>query len=141
MSDQYKEADRVILEEVWGRGEVDKLDAIVAPDIVHHDPFDTNAADGLTGMKRTIANYRQAFPDVRFTVEDQLVEGDKLLTRWSSVGTHTGSLMGETPTGAEVRLTGMVVERFEDGKIVEAWRNWDVLTLLTRIGVMVPASR
>ena len=139
MSDEhewFKEADRIILEVVWSTGDVDRLDEIVAGDIVHHDPFDQNAADGLAGMKRTIASYREAFPDVRFQVEDQLAEADKVLTRWSSVGTHTGSLMGETPTGKTVQLTGMVVERFEDGKIVEAWRNWDILTLLQRIGVL-----
>lgn len=135
MSEQFKAADRTILE-VWSTGDVDRLDDLVAADIVHHDPYDPNAAAGLAGMKRGIIDYRKAFPDVEFVVEDQVAEGDKVLTRWRSTATHLGSLMGEEPTGNRVTCTGMVVERFEDGKIVEAWRNWDALALLLSIGVV-----
>lgn len=133
--ERYKEVDREILE-VWSTGEVGRLDDLVAVRVVHHDPYDPHASGGLEGMKQMIATYRQAFPDVQFTVEDQVAEGDKVVTRWSSRGTHLGSLMGEEPTGKVVVCTGMVIERFENGKIVEAWRNWDALTLLTRIGAL-----
>jgi uncharacterized protein len=130
--EQLKSADRAVLE-VWSTGDVDRLDEIVAPDVVHHDPYDRYASDGLEGMKRAIVAYRRAFPDVTFTVEDQVAEGDEVVTRWRSVGTHLGSLMGETPTGKVVKLGGMVIERFEAGKIVEAWRNWDVEALVRQI--------
>lgn len=134
-SEYYKAADRAILE-VWSTGDLDRLDDLVAQDVVHHDPYDPQASSGLDGMKKTIAVYRQAFPDAVFTVEDQIAEGDKVVTRWRSVGTHLGSLTGEAPTGASVTCTGMAVEQFEDRKVVEAWRNWDALRLLTSIGAL-----
>jgi steroid delta-isomerase-like uncharacterized protein len=133
VSEEHKAADRAVFE-VWSTGEVDRLDALVAVDVVHHDPYDRHAAGGLAGMKQAVAAYRRAFPDARFTVEDQVAEGDRVVTRWRSRGTHLGSLMGETPTGRLVACSGMVIERFEDGKVVEAWRNWDALALMVGIG-------
>lgn len=137
MLEEYKRADQIVLE-VWSTGEVERLDELIATDVVHHDPYDQNAL-GLDGMKQSIAAYRRAFPDAVFTVEDQVGEGDKVVTRWSSRGTHLGSLLGEEPTGKVVACSGMVIERFEGGKVVEAWRNWDALALLSAIGVFRPA--
>ena len=125
--------------DVWNSGDLDRLDDLVAPDVVHHDPYDPNGADGLEGLKRTIADYRAAFPDVRFTVEDQVAEGDKVVTRWRSTGTHDGEWMGRPPTGRRTVVTGIAIERFEDGRIVESWRNYDVLGMLQSIGAITPA--
>ena len=80
--------------------------------------------------------YRQAFPDFRFTVEDQLAEGDRVATRWTWQGTHSGEFMGAAPTGKEVKLTGMTIHRLRNGKIQEGWFNWDFLGELRQIGVV-----
>jgi predicted ester cyclase len=83
--------------------------------------------------------YYAAFPDLRFTVEDQVAEGDKVVTRWSSEGTHKGELMGIAPTGKHAAgVTGISIDRYLDGKFVEGWANWDTLGLMQKLGV-IPA--
>lgn len=122
--------------EVWSSGELDRLDELVAPGVVHHDPYDPNAADGLEGLKRSIAGNRRAFPDLELTVEDQVAEGDKVATRWAAEMTHLGEVQGAPPTGNRITLRGITIERFEDGKVVEAWRSMDMLGLLRGIGAL-----
>lgn len=67
--------------DVWSTGDIHRLDELVAPGVVHHDPYDPHGADGLLGMKRTIEFNRDAFPDMQLTVEDQVAQGDKVVTR------------------------------------------------------------
>jgi steroid delta-isomerase-like uncharacterized protein len=130
-----KAAARAVFE-VWSTGELDRLDALVAPDVVHHDPYDPNGDQGLEGMKRTIELNRTAFPDMRLVVEDQVAEGDKVVTRWRGEMTHRGDLGGTAPTGKHATISGITIDRFENGKIVEAWRNMDTLGLLRGIGAL-----
>jgi ketosteroid isomerase-like protein len=96
--------------DVWNEGGLERLDPLIDPDVVHHDPYDPRGADGLAGMKETIASVRSRYPALRLTVDDQIAEGDRVATRWS----------GELESGREI--TGITIDRFEDGKIVEAWR-------------------
>jgi predicted ester cyclase len=135
VSEHNKAVARAVFD-VWSTGEIQRLDELVAPDVVHHDPYDPHAAEGLVGMKRTIELNRNAFPDMRLTVEDQVAEGDKVVTRWRGQMTHTGELAGAAPTGRRVTITGITIDRFEDGRIVEAWRSMDTLGLLQGIGVL-----
>jgi steroid delta-isomerase-like uncharacterized protein len=124
--------------DVWSTGELERLDDLVAGDVVHHDPYDPNGADGLDGMKRTIELNRRAFPDMRLEVEDQIAEGDKVVTRWRGEMTHRGELGGAAPSGKQVTITGITIDRFENGRIVEAWRSMDTLGLLRGIGALGP---
>jgi steroid delta-isomerase-like uncharacterized protein len=133
--EEHKLAARAVFE-VWSTGELDRLDGLVAADVVHHDPYDPHGADGLAGMKRTIELNRRAFPDMRLTALDQVAEGDKVATRWRAEMTHTGELAGAPPTGRRVTITGITIDRFESGKIVEAWRSMDTLGLLQAIGAL-----
>jgi steroid delta-isomerase-like uncharacterized protein len=133
VSEQNKAIARAEFE-VWSTGEVSRLDDMVAADVVHHDPYDPNAAHGLEGLKKSIAMNRAAFPDMRVEVEDQVAEGDKVTTRWIVTMTHEGELGGTVATGRRVTVRGITIERFEDGKVVEAWRSMDTLGLLRQIG-------
>ena len=138
MSEENKAVARGVFE-AWNRGDLDALDDPVARDVVDHDPQDPHAGEGLEGLKKTITMYREAFPDVNFTVEEQVAEGDLVATRWTATGTHEGELMGMQPTGKQATVTGMAIDRIEGGKIVEAWGNWDTLGLLQQIGA-IPAA-
>jgi steroid delta-isomerase-like uncharacterized protein len=135
MSEHDKAAARAVFD-VWSTGEIGRLDDLVAPDVVHHDPYDPNAAEGLEGMKRTIELNRVAFPDMRLSVKDQVAEDDKVVTRWSGEMTHLGELAGAAPTGNRVTISGITIDRFQDGKIVEAWRSMDMLSVLRGIGAL-----
>jgi predicted ester cyclase len=132
MSEDNKAAARAVFT-VWSTGAIDRLDDLVDRDVVHHDPYDPNAAEGLDGMKRTIELNRRAFPDMRLIVEDQVAEGDKVVTRWRGEMTHLGELSGATPTGNRVTISGITIDRFEHGKIVEAWRSMDMLSVMRQI--------
>ncbi|HZA89112.1 MAG TPA: ester cyclase [Solirubrobacterales bacterium] len=110
MSERNKAAARAEFE-VWSTGELDRLDELVAPDVVHHDPYDPHASEGLDGLKKTIRLNRTAFPDMRITVEDQVAEGDKVTTRWTATMTHEGELGGAAPTGKRATIAGITIER------------------------------
>jgi predicted ester cyclase len=83
-----------------------------------------------------VSTYRAAFPDARITVEQQLAEGDLVATRWSGRGTHDGELMGVSPTGKQVTVSGLTISRLEGGKIVEEFQNWDTLGMLQQLGAV-----
>jgi steroid delta-isomerase-like uncharacterized protein len=134
MSDQNKAAARTFFD-IFNSGDVDRLDEIMSPSWVDHDPQNPFAEEGLEGTKKVISMYREAFPDLRVMVEDQVAEGDRVVTRWTATGTHQGELMGITPTGRNSTVTGLSMDRFEGGKIVEGWNNWDTLGMLQQLGV------
>jgi ketosteroid isomerase-like protein len=126
MSDRErnKAAARAVFE-VWSTGDLDRLDALVSLDVVHHDPYDPHALERLAGMKRTIAKSRGLTPDLVLTVEDQIAEADKVATRWTASMTRDGK---------RLTLKGITLDRFEHGRIVEAWRCMDRLRLLQQSG-------
>src|SRR5687768_11683939 len=98
MSEENKVIARAVYE-AWESGDLDRLDDLVAADSVDHDPYNPHGSEGLEGFKKTITMYREAFPDTQFTIEDQIAEGDKVVTRWTATGTHEGELMGAAPSG------------------------------------------
>jgi steroid delta-isomerase-like uncharacterized protein len=135
MSEENKAVARRFFE-LWEQGDLDALGEVLAQDSVDHDPYNPHGQEGLEGAKKTIAMYRDAFPDTSFTIEDQLVDGDKVATRWTATGTHQGELMGMQPTGKKATLSGITIDRIEDGRIVEGWTNWDTLALMQNIGAI-----
>jgi predicted ester cyclase len=89
-------------------------------------------------MRAFAHEFRTGFPDFRDTVDLQLAEGDLVATRATSSGTHTGPFQGIAPTGKRLSWTGIVIDRVQDGRIVESWGNWDMMGLLQQLGA-VPA--
>ncbi len=94
---------------------------------------------GIEGLTQFVSMMRSAFPNLRITLEDDMAEGDKVVTRWIGQGTHQGELMGIAPTGNQVTMTGITMHRIEDTKIVEEWSNWDALGLMHQIGAVPPS--
>jgi predicted ester cyclase len=80
--------------------------------------------------------YRNAFPDVQMRVEDQVAEGDMVVTRWIASGTHQGDLMGIAPTGNRMTVAGTSIERVVNGKIEETWDNYDALGMMQQLGAI-----
>jgi len=126
MSERNKGVSRVAFE-VWSTGDLDRLDEYIASDVVHHDPYDPHGAEGLVGMKKSIKRNRSNYPDLHMLVEDQVAEGRKVATRWTATMTHEGK---------KVTLKGITIDRFENNKIVEAWRCMDMLGLLRQTGAV-----
>ncbi|MEU1413890.1 ester cyclase [Streptomyces sp. NPDC005731] len=119
---------------VAARGELPPLDGLLAENYHDHDPANEQDTIGMDAMRREIREWRAGF-DFAFTVEDQIAEGDKVCTRWSWKGRHTGEFLGIPPTGREVTMTGTTVFRCgADGKIVEGWWQYDRLGLMAQLG-------
>ena len=137
MSEENKAIARRALAEVWsGQGDLDAADELYAPNYVDHDPASPEDIRGPEGAKELASMYRNAFPDYRFSVEDQVTEGDMMVTRWIGSGTHQGEIMGIAPTGNRVTYAGTSVERIVDGKIEETWDNYDALGMMQQIGAI-----
>ncbi len=126
---------RRLYDEVFNKGNLSAADEILAPNYSLHDPAAPKFAGGRQAYKRFQARYLKAFPDHRITVEDQIAEGNKVVTRWVARGTHRGDLQGIRPTGKRVTVTGITISRISRGKIAEDWQNWDSLGLLQQLGV------
>ena len=133
-TEENKAKVRRIIEEVWNGGNLAVLDELVAPNCVFHDPRTTFS--GPEGIKRYVMMYRMAFPDVHFTIDDLIAEGERVVIRWTVTGTHKGELQGIAPTGRSVRVMGMVISRFAKGKVEEDWINFDALGLMQQLGVV-----
>jgi len=124
--------------EIVGKGSLDTLEEalkeVYANAIVMHEPDED--VRGIEGMTQFVSMIRSALPDLRIMLEDDIAEGDKVVSRWRAQGTHQGELMGIAATGNEVAITGITIHRVEEGKIVEEWENWDALGLMQQIGAV-----
>jgi predicted ester cyclase len=135
------EASRRLLEESFNDGKLELADELISPEAVNHDPAEPASLRALRGpelFKQTVTMYRTAFPDVRITVDDVIAAGDKVALRWHSEGTHRGELAGYAPTGARGSVTGISIDRWKDGKVVESWSEWDNLGLARQLGAAPP---
>ena len=124
-ADRMKAIARIEFEEVYSKGRVELLDEIVDERYVCYDPALGEPVRGRQGLRDAVLGFRAAMPDLTFTVDQQLAEGDRVVTAWAATGTHTGDLMGVPGTGRLVTMAGVDIERFEDGRIVEVWALWD----------------
>ena len=134
MSEKHIAMALRIYEEIWNQGKLDVADELFDASYVSHG-LGVDLPPGPEGFKQFVSMYRSAFPDARFTIEDQIVEGDKVVTRWTAHGTHKGELMGISATGKQVVATGISINQFVEGKVVEAWSNWDGLGMMQQLGV------
>ena len=100
--------------EIFTGGNLGVADEIFAADNVNHDP--TGWPLGPQGANTAASAYRAGYSDLAFTIEDQIVEGDRVATRWTAHGTHNGELYAVPPTGKKVTVTGMSIERIAEGK-------------------------
>jgi steroid delta-isomerase-like uncharacterized protein len=112
---------------------VDQLDSLLDPNMIVHGPFPME--QGAEAFKRTLAATRRAFPDMRIQIEAGAVREGLVFRRWRMTGTHEAEFLGIAPTGRSVQLSGVDIERIENGRIVEHWTYWDRLSLAEQLGV------
>jgi steroid delta-isomerase-like uncharacterized protein len=138
--DELKAMARRFFEEVWNQGSLSALDELTAPEAVAHVVGHRGPIQGVDAIRQTVVMYRSAFPDIHYTVEDQIAEGDKVLSRWTIRATHRGELQGIPPTGKSFTISGMTVDQGRDGQFIQSWINWDMLSMLQQIGVVPEPS-
>jgi steroid delta-isomerase-like uncharacterized protein len=132
-TDNQRLADQV-WEEIWHRGELGRMNDLFSPDFVRHDPGRELRGPELN--RQFIEGLRAAFPDVRYTVLDQIAKDDKVVVRYRFQGTHRGVFQGMPPTQKQVTYSGILIYRIEDGKIAEQWTEMDLLGLLRQLGAL-----
>jgi steroid delta-isomerase-like uncharacterized protein len=134
VSDDNKDCVRRLFEEVLNRGKLSLLDTLIGAAYVDHNPSPGQPA-GAAGVKGKVETLRSAFPDLRFSLEELVAEGDLVAARYSWRGTHKGeAFLGIPPSGKSILVRGMDFYRFRDGKIVEHWDNVDELGMLSQLG-------
>src|SRR5947209_13602117 len=126
--EENKAKSRRLFEECFNQGQLAAADEVIDPSAADHDPSMPERLRSRRGpdmFKEVVSMYRTAFPDLHITVEDQVAEGEQVVTRWRSEGTHRGELEGLAPTNIHASVEGISIDRFENGKIVETWTHWD----------------
>ena len=137
LSETNKTVSRRLFEEVWNKGNLAVLNEIIANDHVNSGPGTLpGLPTGPEGAKQFVMIYRNAFPDTHFTTDEQIAEGDKVVTRWTAHGTHQGELLGIPATDKSSTVTGISVDRIVDGKIVESWGIFDQFGMMQQLGVI-----
>ena len=135
MSEENKTIARKFLR-MFELGDPGMADEIVAADYYNHDAPDPRI--GSEGVKAFVTTFKNAVPDAQFRIEYQVAEGDKVVSRYTWSGTHQGEFLGVPATGKRVSWTVTVTFRIADGKIREAWTNWDQLGVMQQLGVAPP---
>lgn len=129
-----REISRRLFEEVWNEKKLSVISELVTPDYAHHDAQSPAVQRGVEAYTEFVRLYLNAFPDLRFTIEDEIEAGNKVVTRWRVDGTHAGDLPGIRRTGRRVSLAGITLAQFRDGKMSESWNNWDALLMMQQLG-------
>jgi predicted ester cyclase len=133
MAIDLKQTSRRMMEEAFGKGNFKVFDELCSADYRSHDPV-TGDTD-LGGAKQNCQMYKTAFPDLQPIILSAYTDGEVCVTRWRMTGTHQKELMGLEPMGARCTVEGIAVDRFQGGKIVETWSQWDALGLMRQLGV------
>lgn len=136
-TDQNKALVRRFYEEI-DRGNLDILDELVAEDYLDHNPPPfPGSSSGRERVRQDFKLFWDATPG-HHHIEDQIAEGDKVVTRLTSFGKHEGDLPGAPRTGNDMKVTSITIHRIVDGKLAEKWSEKDMISLLQQIGVMPP---
>ena len=126
-------------ERIWieglNRGDTSTADKAFNKDCVIHISGQAEPFRGTEGWKQYLKGFLTAFPDLKFVIEDQVIEGDKVAHRWSCTGTHTGPLGPVPPTGKKAKVDGLVIDRVVNGKVQERWEQFDNAALMRQLGL------
>lgn len=134
--EELKVLMKLFFEDIWNKGNISALEVFLEPDFMYHNPIFPETGNGIEGYRQIVTTLRAAFPDMQWIVEDVLADGDKVVTRWTMHGTHTGTYLGIPPTGKTVKFSGISINRFVGGRIAEQWVVSDALGFLLQEGYL-----
>ena len=135
--EQNKAIIRRVWDEMTNQRKLDLVDELFADDyVVHVNVPGMEVIRGRDAFKQALPALYTAFPDLHETIEDMVAEGDKVVVRTSWTGTHQGEWMGVAPTGKKVAVTAIAINLFVNGKMVEGWREDNLLGLMIQLGVI-----
>ena len=130
---------RRFVDEVINQGKMGSAEEFVWEDVVEQVPL-PGRGPGLEGLKDVLRGMRSAFPDIDFSIKEQVCEGDKVVSRFDWTGTHKAEFMGVPATGRQVRVWGVVIDRLEAGRIKDTRILMDALGLMMQLGALPPSA-
>jgi steroid delta-isomerase-like uncharacterized protein len=130
-------------EEVWNKKREEAIDEMLSADVISYGLTDnpTEAVKGTSAFKKYWRALIEIFPDIHVAVESTIAEDDKVVSRCSVRGTHLGQGLGIPPTGKKIHVTGVRIATFHDGKVIEAWNNFDYLAVYGQLGLLPQRAR
>ena len=131
---------RRIYKEIMSEGNLKVIDELLSQNFIDHNLVPGKEA-GIKEVKKGFLDFRIAFPDAHADIQDMLLDGDKVITRFIWHGTHKGEFMGIEPTGKKVAVTIIDILLIKNGKVLERWGVEDNLSLWRQLGVQPPISR
>jgi steroid delta-isomerase-like uncharacterized protein len=133
----YKEQNKALVHRFFEEFSTTVVDELFVPNYTHHDSgLPPELQHGRDAYKQLVTMFHTGFPDLKMNVEDLVSEGEKVVARWTWSGTNQGEFQGIPPTGKQVTGSGISIHRIADGKIAEAWVNFDALGMLQQLGVI-----
>jgi steroid delta-isomerase-like uncharacterized protein len=129
---------RRLYEDVWNKRKLEIVSDLISPSHALHDNNSSGSSVGPEAYRAQIAIFLAAFPDLRFTVEDTVVEKDKVAASWTISGTHKGEFWGVRPTNKKVSMDGITIHHIANGKIIDSYISSDTVGLMRQLG-LVPA--
>ncbi len=139
ISEDNKQFMQRFVERAINQKDIDAMDELVAEDFVEHVPF-PGQGPGREGLKDVISALVSAFPDLHWTLEEQIGEGEKVVSRFRMTGTHQGEFLGIAATGKPVDVWGVVIDVVRDGRFAESRLIMDTLGLMQQLGVIPTSS-
>lgn len=138
MAEEYKNLAYRWFEEVWNKQSEEAIDEMFHENGIAYglNDADGNPLRGPEGFKTLHRSFISAFPNLRIIVEDTVSEDDKIAARCTVTGTHQGEGVGVSPTETQIEFSGILIIRIEDGKIVEAWNNFDFMNMYEQLGAL-----
>jgi steroid delta-isomerase-like uncharacterized protein len=127
------------VEQIINKGEIDQAERYVWEDVVEQVPL-PGQGPGLRGLQDVLQGMKAAFPDMHWKIEEQISEGDRVVSRFIWTGTHRGSFLGIPPTGRCVSVWGIVVDRLVDSRIKQTRIIMDTLGMMVQMGVIPPPA-
>jgi steroid delta-isomerase-like uncharacterized protein len=136
--EENKAIVRRATEELFNKNNLAVIEELYATNFVSHGTVTPEVTPDREGYKQFVTMSHTALPDFHTTIEDMIAEGDKVVQRFTGRGTHKDEFMGIPPTGKQVTVTGIAIDRIAGGKIVENWVNMDMLGVMVQLGVVPP---
>jgi steroid delta-isomerase-like uncharacterized protein len=130
--DSRRVAEQLVAD--FNASDLNRIEDLVATDVVYHLPPGGETLRGIEAFKQFLAGSRQAFPDKVWTIEDAVVDGEKIAFWATARGTHRADFMGIPPTGRSIDVTFFVIWRIQEGRVAEGWALWDVFTMMQQLG-------
>jgi steroid delta-isomerase-like uncharacterized protein len=134
VNDERKARIRTFWDATWNRGDIAAIDAMLTPGYIRYsidpDPRDREY------VKESVLTLRAAFPDLHSDIDEMIAEGDKIVIRWTAVGTHLGPFLGFPATGTRITTSGVLISRFVEDRIAEEWATWNAMDVLRDLGVI-----